>query len=149
MIRKQDVNVPVTTLIHDCFFYKFIWRITMKKKAFMLIALAAFVFSFTLASAMNHTAEERGKAHFNNPSFADGKKPCSTCHLNGRGLKDAGIKTAFSIMGGNQASLEEVINVCIVNANKGNPLDTNSTQMQELASYIKSLGSMAAPGYGK
>jgi len=121
----------------------------MKKKALMLIGLAAFVFSSTFASAMNHTAEERGKAHFNNPLFADGKKSCSTCHLNGRGLKDAGTKTAFTIMGGKQASLEEVINVCIVNANKGNPLDTNSTQMQELASYIKSIGSQATSGYGK
>ena len=121
----------------------------MKKRIFILIGLAAFVFSFTFASAMNHTAEERGKVHFNNPLFADGKKSCSTCHFNGRGLKGASTKTAFSIMGGKQASLEEVINVCIVNANKGNPLDTNSTQMQELASYIKSIGSHATPGYGK
>lgn len=121
----------------------------MKKKAFMLIGLAAVVFSFTFASAMNHTAEERGKVHFNNPLFADGKKSCSTCHFNGRGLKDAGTKNVFSIMGGKQASLEEVINVCIVNANKGNPLDTNSTEMKELATYIKSLGSRATPGYGK
>ena len=121
----------------------------MKKKVFTLIVLAAFVLSFTLAFAMNHIAEERGKAHFNNPSFAGGKKPCSTCHLNGRGLKYAGTKTVFSIMGGKQASLEEVINVCIVNANKGNALDTNSTEMKELASYIKTLGSQATPGYGK
>ena len=121
----------------------------MKKKAFMLIALAAFVFSFTLTFAMDDTAEERGKAHFNNPPFANGKKSCSSCHLNGRGLKDAGAKTGFSIMGGKQANLEEVINVCIVNANKGTLLDVNSTEMQELASYIKSFGSKAAPGYGK
>ena len=121
----------------------------MKKKTFMLIVLAAFAFSFTFAFAENHTAEERGKAHFNNPSFAEGKKPCNACHSNGRGLEGAGAKTDFSIMGGKQANLEEVINVCIVNANKGNPLDADSTEMQELVSYIKSLGANGAPGYGK
>ena len=52
-------------------------------------------------------------------------------------------------MGGEQSSLEQAINVCIVNANKGNALDVNSTEMQELSSYIKSLGVQKAPGYGK
>jgi cytochrome c len=43
-------------------------------------------------------------------------------------------------MGGDQNSLEEAVNVCIVNANKGNAIDVNSTEMQEMVSYIKSLG---------
>jgi cytochrome c len=121
----------------------------MKKKIFIMTVCAAFAFSFTFAFAKNHTAEERGNAHFNNPAFAGGKKPCSTCHANGRGLKDAGTKTDFSIMGSKQANLEEVVNVCIVNANKGTPLDVGSTEMQELVSYIKSFGAKTAPGYGK
>jgi len=119
------------------------------KKIFMLIAFVVFAFSFTFAIAENHTAEERGKTHFNNPAFAGGKKSCSTCHSGGKGLKDVDVKTSFSIMGGKQANLEEVINVCIVNANKGNALEVNSTEMQELVSYIKSLGANGAPGYGK
>jgi cytochrome c len=121
----------------------------MQKKTISLIVLLVFAFSFTLAFAKHHTAEERGKAHFNNATFAGGKKSCSTCHPNGRGLEGAGAKTTFNIMGGNQSSLEEVINVCIVNANKGKALDVNSTEMQELASYIKSLGAQKVPGYGK
>ena len=121
----------------------------MKKKNFILVAFLAFSLSFTLAFAEHHTAEERGKAHFNNPSFANGTKPCSTCHPNGKRLENAGTKADFSIMGGKQASLEDVINVCIVNANRGQTIDVNSTEMQEVVSYIKSLGPNAAPGDGK
>jgi len=112
----------------------------MKNAILSVIIAAACVFSFTLAFAEHHTPEERGKAHFNNPMFAGGKKSCSMCHPAGNGLEGAGAKTKFSIMGGEQASLEEAINICIVNANKGKAIDVNSAEMQELASYIKSLG---------
>jgi cytochrome c len=114
--------------------------ITMGKRTILVLVLLVFSCSFTLAFAKNHTAEERGKAHFNNKTFAGGKKSCSTCHPNGRGLEGAGAKTTFSIMGGKQSSLEEVINVCVVNANKGNALDVESVEMQELATYIKTIG---------
>ena len=121
----------------------------MKKRNSILFVFLAFSLPFTLAFAAHHTAEERGKSHFNNPSFANGTKPCSACHPDGKRLENAGEKTDFSIMGGKQASLEDVINVCIVNANKGKVIDVNSTEMQEVVSYIKSLGSNAAPGNGK
>jgi cytochrome c len=114
--------------------------ITVGKRTVLVLVLLVFACSFTLAFAKNHTAEERGKAHFNNKTFAGGKKACSTCHPNGRGLEAAGTKTSFGIMGGKQGSLEEVINVCVVNANKGNALDVNSVEMQEMTAYIKSLG---------
>ena len=118
----------------------------MKRKTVVVFFLLILIFSFTLAFAKHHTAEDRGKAHFDNAMFAAGKKSCSTCHPNGRGLEEAGAKKTFSIMGGEQASLEDVINICITNATKGTALDVNSTEMQELVSYIKSLGA-AAPGY--
>jgi cytochrome c len=121
----------------------------MKKKISVSIALLAFLLSFTFALAKDHTAEDRGMAHFNNPAFADGRKSCSTCHPNGRGLKNAGTKTVFFIMGGKQSSLEEAVNVCIINANKGKAIEVDSSQMQEMVSYIKSLGSKPVPGYGK
>ena len=114
--------------------------ITMGKRTVLVLVLLVFACSFTFAFAKNHTAEERGKAYFNSKTFAGGKKPCSACHPNGRGLEGSGAKTTFSIMGGKQSNLEEVINVCIVNANKGKALDVNSAEMQELATYIKSLG---------
>jgi len=43
-------------------------------------------------------------------------------------------------MGGQQNSLEETVNACIVNANKGNAINNESVEMQELVSYINSLG---------
>ena len=114
--------------------------IPMRIERVLLLMLLIFAFSFTLVSAKNHTPEERGKAHFDNPAFAGGQKSCSTCHPNGRGLGEAGAKTAFSIMGGQQNSLEETVNACIVNANKGNAINNESVEMQELVSYINSLG---------
>ena len=85
-------------------------------KAFMSVSsIIAVGVSFTFAFAMNHTAVERGKTHFNNNAFAGGKKACNTCHDQGRGLEEAGVKTKFTIMGGEQSSLEEAINVCIIN----------------------------------
>jgi len=121
----------------------------MGKRTTLVALFLVIALSCTLAFAKHHTAEERGKAHFDNDSFAGGKKSCSTCHLNGRGLEGAGAKTKFSIMGGEQDSLEEAVNICIINANKGVAIDDNSVEMQELVSYIKSLGSPKAPGYGK
>lgn len=111
----------------------------MTKKTVSVLAFLVLAFAFTMSYATQHTAEDRGKTHFNNPTFAGGKKSCSTCHPEGRGLERAGVKAKFSIMGGEQGSLEEAINVCIVNANKGSALDVNSIEMQELSSYIKSL----------
>jgi mono/diheme cytochrome c family protein len=123
--------------------------IIMKKGMVVAAALLVFALSFTQAFATHHTPEERGKAHFNNQAFAGGNKSCSTCHPNGRGLAGAGAKTAFSIMGGEQKSLEEAINACIVNANRGSAIDVNAVEMQELVSYIKSLGAQNAPDGGK
>ena len=111
----------------------------MVKRTLFAAALLLFAFSVTLALADQNTAVEKGKTHFNNPAFAGGKKSCNTCHPNGRGLEGAGTKTKFSIMGGVQNSLEEAVNVCIVNANKGNAIEVDSAEMQEMVSYIKTL----------
>lgn len=112
----------------------------MGKRTLMVLLLLVVAFSFTVVLAAQQTLEDKGKEHFNNPVFAGGKKSCNTCHPDGRGLEGAGAKTAFSIMGGEQGSLEDAVNVCIVNANKGTALDVNSMEMQELVVYIKSLG---------
>ena len=114
----------------------------MKKKTVILIIISTLTLplAFTLAVAEHLSPAERGKIHFNNPEFAGGKKACNSCHPNGRGLEEAGTKSSFAIMGGQQASLEEAINMCIVYANEGEVLKVLATEMQELVSYIKSLG---------
>lgn len=111
-----------------------------------LLAMLAVVLVFSAAYAGDMVA--KGKKHFENPSFADGKKACNACHPGGRGLEAAGSKTKFNIMGGTQNSLEEAVNFCIVNANKGKAISEDSAEMNEIVAYIKSLGSQAAPGYG-
>jgi cytochrome c len=114
----------------------------MKKKTVFLIIISALALhlAFTLAVAEHHTPEERGKMHFNNPGFAGGKKSCNSCHPNGKGLEEAGGKNNFTKMGGQLASLEDAVNMCIINANEGNVLKIVTTEMQEIVSYIKSLG---------
>lgn len=112
----------------------------MKKKIVFLLAILSSTLTFTFAVAKHHTPEDRGMIHFNNPEFAGGKRACNSCHPNGRDLEGAGAKSSFAIMGGKQGSLEEAVNVCVVNANKGNEIKIDSTEMQEMVSYIKSLG---------
>jgi len=111
----------------------------MERKKVQLLALLVVAVSFSPGLAGQTTMVEKGKAHFNNPGFAGGRKSCSECHPGGDNLREAGAKTTFHIGGGEQSSLEEAINVCIVNAKKGQAIDVNSDQMQELASYIRSL----------
>jgi len=112
----------------------------MANRIILTVVLLVLALSFSFAFANQQTAVERGKALFNDPSFAGGIKSCNECHPNGNGLKEAGNKTKFNIMGEEQNSLEEAINVCIVNANKGNAIEVDSSEMQDMVSYIKSLG---------
>jgi cytochrome c len=112
----------------------------MAKRIILTAVLLVFVLSFAFAFANQQTGVEKGKALFIDPSFAGGIKSCNKCHPNGRGLKEAGTKTKFNIMGEEQNSLEEAINVCIVNANKGSAIEVDSSEMQDMVSYIKSLG---------
>jgi cytochrome c peroxidase len=136
-----DNQVFITVFISR-FFVNFLGDKIMKKKtAFLIIILTLTLpLAFTLAVAEHQPPAERGKTHFDNPEFAGGKKACNSCHPNGRGLEGAGTKSSFAIMGGQQASLEEAVTMCIVNANKGDALKVLATEMQEIVSYIKSLG---------
>ena len=120
----------------------------MKRNALSVIVPIALILTFSVAFAMSHKAAERGKALFENPNFAGGKKACNSCPPKGKGLSKAGSKTEFFIMGKKQNSLEEAINFCIVNANKGKAIAEDSKEMQEMVSFIKSLGPKGSPGYG-
>ena len=107
-------------------------------KIFALSVLCiALVFSFAFAA--KQTPEERGKALFNDPKFAGGQKSCNECHKDGKGLESAADKKEFKIMGKTQKSIEEAVNFCIVEANKGKAIKANSKEMKEMAAYIKSL----------
>ncbi|TAL27457.1 MAG: hypothetical protein EPN94_01450 [Nitrospirae bacterium] len=116
----------------------------------MLLLLIILGLTFSVAFAKKHLPEERGKTLFNDAKSFGGSKACNECHPNGKGLEKAGDKKVFNIMGMTQKSLEEAVNVCIVNANKGKALDVKSEQMKDMAAYIKSLKKMPdkkAAGY--
>ena len=110
-------------------------------KIFKIVALSLLIIGliFSVAFAKKHLPEERGKAFFDDPKFAGGTKACNSCHPDGKGLEKAADKKVFNIMGKTQKSLEEAVNVCIVNANKGKAIDIKSVQMKEIVAYIKSL----------
>lgn len=120
----------------------------MNKQIFSVVAVFAVGLACASAFAMEQSLEERGKAHFNNPMFAGGQKACNDCHPNGRNLQKAGAKTRFTIMGREQDTLEEAINMCITYAIKGKAIPEDSNEMKEMVSYIKSLGVKGASGEG-
>ena len=101
--------------------------------------------SFSVAIAGKHLPGERGKALFNDQKFAGGSKSCGSCHPDGKGLEKSADKKEFGIMGKTQKSLEEAVNFCIENANKGKAIDAKSPEMADMVAYIKSLKKAEAP----
>jgi cytochrome c len=110
------------------------------KEALLSVLVLSLIFSFAFAAG----DVEKGKALFNDPKFAGGtaEKSCNSCHPDGKGLEKSGMKKEFNIMGEKQMSLEEAVNLCIVNANKGKAIDSKSEDMINIVTYIKSLKGM-------
>ena len=105
-----------------------------------LLSLIAVGLVFSFAFATGDMA--KGKALFNDPKLAGGTagKSCNSCHPDGKGLENAGIKKKeFNLAGKKQTGLKEAINTCIENALKGKALDRKSQEMKDLAAYIKSF----------
>jgi cytochrome c len=119
----------------------------MKTFRIAVMCMMVFLLLFSVAYAKKHLPEERGKALFENPKFAGGVKSCNECHPGGKGLEKAADKKEFKIMGKTQKSLEEAVNFCIENANKGKAIDPKSDEMKDIVAYIKSLKKKPAPGY--
>ena len=104
-----------------------------------LLSLIAVGLVFSFAFATGDMA--KGKALFNDPKLAGGTagKSCNSCHPDGKGLENAGMKKEFNLGGKKQTGIEEAINTCIENALKGKALDKKSQEMKDLAAYIKSF----------
>ncbi|HUI45763.1 MAG TPA: cytochrome c peroxidase [Nitrospirota bacterium] len=82
------------------------------------------------AFAVEDASLELGKQLFNDPKLGTSGKSCSTCHVDGKGLSNAGTMNG----------LPGIINACITHNLKGNALDVNSVEMKSMILYIKSLG---------
>lgn len=104
-----------------------------------LLSVIALALVFSFAFAKHHTPEERGKTLFTDKKFAGGSKACNDCHADGKGIEKAPGKKEFKLMGKNAKSLEEVVNICIVQGNGGKAIDLKSDQMKDIVAYIKSL----------
>lgn len=115
----------------------------MRNLRIVILSFMGIGLIFSFAFAKNHLPEERGKTIFNDPVFAGGKKSCNSCHPAGRGVENAGENKEFRIMGKKQKNLEEAVNFCIENANKGKAIDPKSEQMKDMVAYIKSLNPKA------
>lgn len=114
-------------------------------KIVKIIMLSLIVSGLIFSGAFAAGDAAKGKALFNDKKFAGGSKACNDCHANGRGMDKAADKKEFKIMGKTQKSLEEAVNVCIVDANRGKAIDVKSAQMQDIVAYIKSLKAAEKP----
>lgn len=95
--------------------------------------------SASLALAAGDAAQ--GKKLFNDPGFSGSSnaRSCNSCHPGGKGLEGVAGKTAYQSPAGSFGKLKSVVNQCIVKALAGKPLPENSTQMQDLIAYIRTL----------
>jgi cytochrome c len=107
----------------------------MKSLLVVLTTLVAFGMVCSIGIAAEKGNADKGKALFNDAKFAGGKKACSTCHPNGKGLANVANKKEFKT----DNALEKQVNACIVGANKGKAIDPNSAEMVDIIAYIKSI----------
>ena len=119
------------------------------KLIILLMALIGIVLAYQVSAQQENAPAygsmtgdvEKGKALFNDKNFGHGKAglSCNSCHPKGGGVEASGEKKKFNIMGEKQSSLEEAVNFCIVKALKGTAIDSNSKDMKDIVSYIRSL----------
>lgn len=100
-----------------------------------VIAAVCLIVSFTPVFA-GEGDPERGKKLFNDPGLGGSanQRSCNTCHPDGEGLEKVAEKLEKS-----GASLEDAVNGCIKAPLKGNPIDKDSRDMEDIVAYIKSL----------
>ena len=113
----------------------------LKIATLSLMAIGLVFFLASTPAAVTKDDTGKGKLLFNDVNFGAGTsgKSCNSCHPDGKGLEKSGDKKEFTIMGQNQNSLEEAVNVCIEMALKGKAINTKSEDMVNIVAYIKSL----------
>jgi len=104
------------------------------------LSIAVFVMislSLMLTPALAAGDAMKGKVLFNDPKFGGGTvgMSCNSCHPDGKGVEKAA----------DRKDLEKQVNACIKNALKGKGIDTKSTEMADMVTYIKSLKEKAIP----
>lgn len=95
------------------------------------MALCTLAVTASVAMAADAPSIEQGKELFNNPNLGTNGKRCSTCHPDGKGLREAA--------GYDGGRLEKIVNQCISKALKGKELAPDSTELKSLVMYLQSL----------
>ena len=101
-----------------------------------LAVISLVFFSSPLISAEKPSVEH-GKKLFYDPTLGGSTNDanCGKCHSEGSGLETAGERK----------DLGKMINRCITNPIAGKALADDSSEMQNLKAYIKSLGQEVQP----
>ncbi len=107
----------------------------MKRKALLRTLTVLAVIAFAGITFAGNA--DNGKSLFNNPALGSNGRTCSSCHRDGKGIN--GTKSVFRIIGREFNDPADAINFCLKIALKGNPLQKESQEMQDLVAYIKSL----------
>jgi cytochrome c len=126
----------------------------MKKRSILLVCLIACV-AFAVALAQEkpapqadpkaeiNLAAERGKALWNDASLGTNGKSCSACHTEPAEL--AGITHKFpkyQKMAKKVITIDQMVNMCIVNPRKGTALASDDQRMADIVTYMATM----APG---
>jgi cytochrome c len=101
-------------------------------KSYLVSGLLALFLGGT-ALAGEPPSPELGERLFQDASLGSAAKACATCHPQGKGLEEIGAYT--------DGQLKEMINFCIRDALKGEPLDPQSPELESIFLYLRSLGS--------
>lgn len=99
----------------------------MKKPGLLMFSLVGLGLAVSFAFAAGDAA--KGKALFMDPHFAGGTTSCSSCHPDAQG----------AAKGADKKNVRQIINQCIKNALNGNPILTDSPEMDDLVAYLKSV----------
>lgn len=104
---------------------------------FQTVALVILSIGIVATLAFAGGNADNGKKLFSDPALAGSTndRSCNTCHENGSGLE----ATAKNFENSGK-SLEDMINACVSRPLGGKPLAKDSQEMQDIVSYIQSLG---------
>ncbi len=87
----------------------------------------------TPAAPVSSLTGMSGAELFNQAALGTSGKSCSSCHPDGDGLDGVGGRYS------QDKELESMINKCIAGPLKGKELGLESSEMKELATYLRSL----------
>ena len=87
--------------------------------------------------------KEMSERLWNDTKLGKAGLSCSTCHLNGNGLKMESFPK-YIHMAGDILTMDQMINFCMTNPMKGKALAWNSQEITALAAYITANSSESA-----